>query len=205
MSGIQMHQVNMSAWSLCASACFKNVRGSKRKMFHWFPFLGSIRPLTTAVIWPNYWFGEANARASMLWHRYHNGHRPFPAPLTPFYLHMLETAGPVWAIPLRGVKIIPGFWEESCLLYSKVPELSGRYIQALILGRFHILFPTRPLRPLSMLLSNTHAQNNTAVRRCLQCVGRRRLTPIQKDQEVSCKVQLLCSHPLPLCVSNTHL
>lgn len=78
------------------------------------------------------WSGEANICASMLWHRDYHGQRPFAAPLTSFYLHMLETAGPVWAIPLKGVKIIPGPWEESCLLIQfhahPVSKLPGRYI-----------------------------------------------------------------------------
>lgn len=152
------------------------------------------------------WSGEANICASMLWHRDYNGHRPFAAPLTSFYLHMLETAGPVWAIPLRGVKIIPGPWEESCLLIQFHAQKFPSSLEGIYRLLFYVDFPTRPLRrALSMLLSNMHTQNNTAVRQCLQCVGRRCLTPIQKDQEVSCKAQLLCSHPLPLCVSNTHL
>lgn len=170
-------------------------------------FLPLFHPtFATAVIWPDYGLGKQISVPVMLWHGDYNGHRPFAATLTSFYLHMLERAGPVWAIPLRGVKIIPGPWEESCLLIQFHAQKFPSSLEGIYRLLFYVDFPTRPLRrALSVLLSNMHTQNNTAVRQCLQCVGRRCLTPIQKDQEASCKVQLLCSHPLPLCVSNTHL
>lgn len=41
------------------------------------------------------WSRETTACASMVCHRDYDGHRPFSAPLASFYLHMLETAGPV--------------------------------------------------------------------------------------------------------------
>jgi len=143
------HQVNIlqmaSVCWLYASACFTNVSfleprvwiWSKWKivlfeMFHWFSFLCSIQPLPLAWLWSV----EANVCASMLWHRDYSGHRPFAAPLTSFYLHMLETAGPVWAIPVRGVKIIPGPWEESCLLIQFHAQKSPSSLE----GTYRLLF-----------------------------------------------------------------
>lgn len=170
----------------------------------------------TAVVWPDYGLGKQmcvpvcyGTETTMgtdhllpLWHHF-----------TSICWKQQDQWGPAWAIPLRGVKIIPGPWEESCLLI----HFHARRFPSTLEGAYRLLFyvvctlngcpapsPSRPLRQaLSLLLSNMHTQNNTAVRQCLQCVGRRRLTPIQKDQDVSCKVQLLCFHPLPLCVSNT--